>query len=167
MLTRPVFRSVAALAGQRRNGFEKRASDKRNIERSGFVFAALGSQRVAVPVEQVERVLRSFSTSPAILYADRQMPFADLTRPLGVRLAVTERARRRILIVCDGVRRWAVPVDSVYDVAMVDTMLVFPLKSDDPALRLGVLGRFEHRAESVIVVDAVRILAETALARAR
>lgn len=167
MLERPVFRSVVALASQGRNGYRQLAKEQQRAERSGLVVAALGARRIAIPVEQVERVLRSFSTLPAILYMSRQMPFADLTRPLGLKLAVAERLHRRIVIVGDGVRRWAVPVDLVYDVTMVDTLLIVPLSAEDSDARNGVLGRIEHRGEGALVIDAVKILTDTAMARAR
>jgi len=161
------FRSVRELSsgvsGRRAHRLARPA-----IERSTFVIVTLGGTPIAIAVECVERVVRPFSSLPVILYESRQLPFADLAGPLGRTLHSAAGEHRRVLVIQDGGRRWAVPVDGVQEVYAVETALVRPMAVDAPhATTDGVQGWFHRQDEVVLVIDAVRLLLRTAAARAR
>ncbi|WP_337170892.1 chemotaxis protein CheW [Gemmatimonas aurantiaca] len=161
------FRSVREIAGDartRRGGRRARPL----VERSTFVIVSLGGDRMALPVEGVERVVRPFSSLPVILYEGRQLPFADLARPLGRTLRLGEGDQRRVLVLTDGERRWAAPVDAVNEVVTVETALVLPVPVEHPDAHVaGVPGCFARQEHTIPVIDALGILSRTAAARAR
>jgi chemotaxis signal transduction protein len=162
------FRSVREIAGSGGASRLARRRARPAVERSTFVVISLGGDRMAIAVESVERVVRPFSSLPVMLYDGRQLPYADLAKPLGRTLLFGEGDQRRVLIVREGERRWAVPVDTVHEVLAIETSLVQPLALDarDVAVE-GAQAHFERHGHDVLVVDAVRVLSRTAAARAR
>ncbi|HEY0928330.1 MAG TPA: chemotaxis protein CheW [Gemmatimonas sp.] len=166
------FRSVREIAGTGASSRLARRRARPVVERSTFVIVSLGGERMAIAVESVERVVRPFSSLPVMLYDGRQLPYADLARPLGRTLRFGEGDQRRVLVVRDGARdgerRWAVPVDAVHEVMAVETALVLPLAADAPDVGCeGVQAHFERHGQTVLVLDAVRILTRHFAARAR
>ncbi|BAH38457.1 MAG TPA: chemotaxis protein CheW [Gemmatimonas aurantiaca] len=162
------FRSVRDIAGSGGASRLARRRARPAVERSTFVVISLGGDRMAIAVESVERVVRPFSSLPVMLYDGRQLPYADLAKPLGRAVRFGEGDQRRVLIVRDGGRRWAVPVDTVHEVHAIETAHVLPMDAEarDASVE-GVQAHFERQGHDVLVVDAVRILSRTAAARAR
>lgn len=151
-----VFRSVASLAG---NAGAARRQKSAAVERSGFVIVEIQGIRFALGVEVVERVLRRIGEAKPVEYRGVVLPSLDFSDFFSGDAGACNG--QWIAIVGGstlGGDRWALPVDSVIDVAMVDTSLIFPLPREDAATPQHVHARFKHRGEWVYVVDMGRVV---------
>lgn len=155
------FRSTANLAARRRQ--------RPVIERATFVIVSLGTWRVGVPVESVERVLRTTTEAlreaDGVRYGERLVPWAPV-RFTRAEPTSGDSTSRRVLIVHDrglGDRWWALKVEAVHEVYAIETALVLPAAPAEaraprhPAVR-GMFDRHDHR---VYVIDPVRLLSES------
>jgi chemotaxis signal transduction protein len=151
------FRSISGLASRRRS--------RPVVERATFVIISLGPTRLAVPVEWVERVLRSAPVpGHPVSYGQRQLPPLDMAAALGVEPVGDRLDTQRVLVMRHGPQadEWrAVVADVVHEVFAVETALLRPHNEyvgasapDHPAVR-GVFVRHEC---PVWVLDPSRLL---------
>lgn len=156
-------RDISAGAGSRRDGRRTRPA----VERSTFVIVELGGDRLALPAEGIERVIRAFGSESEVSYEHQQIPLVDLAGPLGRNRRTTTGADR-VLVLSDGTRRWAVVVDAVDEVIEVDTATVVPVPVDHSDAQVpGVHGCFVRKDQLIPVIDALGILSRTAAGCAR
>jgi chemotaxis signal transduction protein len=129
------------------------------VERATFVCFSIGDQRLAGPVELIERVLRPARDAASIVCAGRVLPFTDIASPLGLVRGDGAAALRRVLVVQVNDEWRALPVDAVHDVVTVDARDVRPLPTDHPdAHRAGAIATFARGGSTVLVLDLVRLL---------
>lgn len=129
------------------------------VERATFVCFSIGSQRLAGPVEFIDRVLRPGSSDTVVEYEGRQLPYVDIATPLGLTLGNGDAAARRVLVARIADHWFAIPVDAVHDVLTVDASDLAPIPSaqlDDH--RRGVIASFQRGSVTLLVIDLVRLL---------
>jgi chemotaxis signal transduction protein len=145
------FRSISNLATRRRARVA--------VERTSYVVVSLGTGHFALPVELVERVLRPSHDIPMAVYGGHHLPFVDIAAPLGRTLGAGIAAMRRVLVLHDGDRWWAAPVDAVHDVVAIETATVALIDADDAdAAHPAVRATFLRHAQRVLVIDPLRLL---------
>lgn len=148
------FRSLAGLASRRRA--------RPVVERSTFVVIGLGGERLALPVELVERVLRTPAEPREVQVGGQCLPLTDLSAALGLARGPVDQARSRVLILRDRQRCWAVVVDAVFDVCAVETATIRPWSADvSGPHREARIATFERLGQTIVVIDALRLLPES------
>lgn len=152
-------------------GLAARRRQRPVVERSTFVIASVGDVRVAMPVEQVERVLRSARADDSVAFADRTLAVYSLhtlltgdSAPMRMTPhdAFDHAAEQRVLVVHTRQQQeplMAVRVDGVHDVSAIETALVRPLaaQGDGPYCHAAVRGCFDRDDLVVWVLDTVRL----------
>lgn len=156
------FKSTRSVAARRRQ--------RPLVERSSFVVASVGATRVALAVEQVDRVLRTATDGVAdaravsVMHAGRAVPVRGLATLLG-RAERPVSAASRVLLVQTAERGeyLAVRVDQVHEVCAIESSLVQPVDAHDggPLAHAAVRGRFRQADAAVWVVDAARLPRES------
>jgi CheW-like domain len=156
------FRSISGLATRRRA--------RPAVERATFVVVALGTSRLAFPVEWVERVLHhaGVDVGAPLSYGARTLTVRSVATMLGLSPSADALATRRVLVLRDAAMsaHWcAALVDSVYEVVAVDIALIRPI-TDQPhvgsAQHAAIRGVFEREGHEVWVLDPARLLREVA-----
>lgn len=155
------FRTLAGTAARRRT--------RPVVERSTFVVVGVGAERFGVPVELVERVERIAPTAGAEPVRGDGVLVVPLDEALGLArgapsaAAATIPAHTRVLIVRDRERRWAVPVETVYEVCAVETASIVPWAADAAGPRREPrVATFERLGQTIIVLDLLRLLPDSA-----
>ncbi len=152
------FKSTLSVAARRRQ--------RPVVERSSFVVASIGDVRVALPVEQVDRVVRPAgghvgdAPTGAVMHQRRQVPVHGLAGLLGQSESPATAATRILLVqAAERGACLAVRVDQVHEVCAVDTSLVQPVdaRGDGPIVHAAVRGRFRQAEAAVWVVDTTRL----------
>jgi chemotaxis signal transduction protein len=139
------------------------------VERSTFVVVGVGAERFGVPVELVERVERIAPTAGAEPVRGDGVLVVPLDEALGLARganaagAAHTPAHTRVLIVRDRERRWAVPVETVYEVCAVETASIVPWAADAAGPRREPrVATFERLGQTIIVLDLLRLLPDSA-----
>lgn len=134
------------------------------VERSTFVVVGVGAERFGVPVELVERVERIAPAAGAEPVWGDGLPLVPLDEALGLARAMHAAgaahtpAYTRVLIVRDRERRWAVPVQTVYEVCAVETASIVPWVADAAGPRREPrVATFERLDQTIIVLDLLRL----------
>lgn len=154
------FVSTSRLASRRRTRVV--------VERATFVVVMLGADRVALPVELVERIVRPSRDALTVSFQGQILPVLDIATPLHRVLGQGDAALRRVVVLRDDTAAtphherapWcAVPVDAVLEVCAVETALIAPLASDAPdAMHRCARATFERQAMPVLVIDPRTLL---------
>lgn len=153
------FKSTRSVAARRRQ--------RPVVERSTFVVTSIGAVRVALSVEQVDRVVRMAAASEAgeqpasVMHQGRPVRVYDLAELLG-RSPLASNAASRVLVVqaAGGLgESFALRVDEVRDVCAIETSLVQPVDATlaVPLTHAAVRGWFRLADDTVWVVDASRL----------
>lgn len=166
------FRSTAAFDLRRR-------SIAPAIDRATFVVFSLGELRVALPVEAVERVLRtgeanvgnakpSHSTrTPHVQYHGQLVPVGNFRSALYLETDPTRSRHSRWLIVSALQSLTAIEVEAVHEVATLDASLIRPLPAETQgwwfdrvanAWPLGTRGIFARPGHDVVILDILRLM---------
>ncbi len=171
-MTAPRFRSTAGISARPRLATP-------TIDRATFVLFGVGTERYAVAVERVERVLRrtaareTADSSPveSITYGGQSVRLVHLHSVLGgeaddVRDAGSAALSNRIVIFLVEDCWVAAAVDAVFEVATIDAAIVEPISAergegDAGETRHcppGARGYFQRQGHTVVVLDVTRVM---------
>lgn len=152
------FRSLAGLASRRRT--------RPVVERSTFVVVSVGDERLALPVEMVERVLRvpPLGEGTTVQVEDDIIAYTTLATVLRVPAETTDTGARRLVLLRERERRLAVSVDAVHEVLAIETASILPYAQASPGVRDSArVATFERGGLTIVVLDARRLLPDAAL----
>ncbi len=171
-MTAPRFRSTAGMSARPRLATP-------TIDRATFVLFGVGTERYAVAVERVERVLRRTATretadrSPveSITYGGQSVRLVRLHAVLGgepddARDAGSAALSDRIVIFLVEDCWVAAIVDAVFEVATIDAAIVEPVvaergegeSGETRHCPPGARGYFQRQGHTVVVLDVTRVM---------